>query len=231
MRAFVHTRFVALAVVVLTAPGPIRAAVGEAVGQAGRTDNVPARLQIAVQTVDSESFPIPGSTVEEVVYGVHPKGYEPPTYTADQNGYVRLVCATNSAGISIRAEGFFGARVRREGLSGGITNRVRLRRSRLADRQADEINLGVPMCGDLIAPAALTDADILSAIRTAVAAPGMRDLPRQLWSIRIRPYNQNEGLARLRIKFNWNGGPGAHEALLSRTKDGWRLDHAGRIVE
>lgn len=101
----------------------------------------------------------------------------------------------------------------------------------MADSRAIETELKLPVCGDLIAPAALTDADIISVIRTAVAAPGMRNLPQHLWSISIKPYKENDGLARLRIRFNWNGGFDAHVAVVTRTKDGWRLDHAGRIVE
>jgi hypothetical protein len=195
MRAFIQTRSVLMAVGILTCSASIRTKAG---GVTGNTEAAAGRLQITLQIVDSEGSPIRAATVSEDIDGVHPKGYQSPRYVTDMGGYARLTCATNSAGISVRASGFFGAQVRTEGLSSDGTSTVRSRRSTVEGEQPAERDSVMPACRDLIAPAALSDADILSVIRLAVAAPGMRGLPRSVWFIRIEPETEEQGLTRLR---------------------------------
>lgn len=205
-----------------------------AAGQPGETaddsQGVAQRSHVTVRTVDSQGHPIAGATVVEDVYGIHPKDYQPPTYATDTNGYVRLLPSQNSAGVSVSADGFFGAQLMREGLSSIGVNTVKLRRNRLQGSQLIEGEPRMPACKDLKAPAALNDADIISVIRTAVAAPGMRSLPRSVSFIRIEPDREKEGLARLHITFALAVFE-SYSAVVVRTKEGWRLEHAGSDVE
>jgi hypothetical protein len=141
------------------------------------------------------------------------------------------MCATNSAGLSVRAKDFFGTWVWRSSLSSTQTNTVRLRRSKSVGREPDGADSNVPTCDNFQAPDRLSDGDILSAIRIAVASPRMRGMPRSLERITIEPEGRDEGLSRIWIRFNWNGGPDEHWAHLSRTNGNWQLVAGGRAKE